>query len=106
VAGGGQCASRPVGQKPGRAAVRQAREWWPGCSTGWRPGGQVDGGSMGVVATCSFSVLWHGEDFYGLGVQGAKVSALLGALPQQRMSPVSQQGPSVSELMQSVSVSQ
>jgi hypothetical protein len=41
--------------------------------------------------TCSFSVSWHGEVFHGLGVQGAKVSALPCALSQP--APASQQGP-------------
>jgi hypothetical protein len=43
--------------------------------------------------TCSFSVLVHGEDFHWLGVQGAEVSALSGALPLSSVSPASQQGP-------------
>jgi hypothetical protein len=48
---------------------------------------------LGLWPACSFIVLWHGEDFHGLGVQGVEVSAVPGALPQPRVSHVSQQGP-------------
>jgi hypothetical protein len=56
--------------------------------------------------TCSLSVSWHGEDFHRLGVQGAKLSTLLGASPRPSVAPESQQGPSFMELTLSVSVSQ
>jgi hypothetical protein len=75
----------------------------------FRAGGQIIGGQMATVwwwqSTCSFSVSWCGEDFQRLGVQGAKVSALLGASPPPSMSPESQQVPWFIELMLSASVS-
>jgi hypothetical protein len=42
--------------------------------------------------TCFLSVTWHGEAFYGLGVQGVKVLILLGVLFLPSVAPVSQQG--------------
>jgi hypothetical protein len=67
-------------------------------------------GPMGQGLVCStsysFSKLWCGEAFHELGVQSADVSALLGALPQPSVSPVSQQSPWFTELMQSAAVSQ
>jgi hypothetical protein len=41
--------------------------------------------------SCFFSVMWHGEALYGLGVQGVEVLILLGALFLPRVSPASQQ---------------
>jgi hypothetical protein len=55
--------------------------------------------------SCSFNVLWYEGAFHMLGVQGAEVSVLPGALPHPRVSPASQQGPWFTELMQSASVS-
>jgi hypothetical protein len=72
---------------------------------GWQVGGQRAGGAeawwasrrasvaWGWQPACFFSVLWHGADFHRLGVQGAEVSALPGALPQPSVSLASQQGP-------------
>jgi membrane protein insertase Oxa1/YidC/SpoIIIJ len=42
--------------------------------------------------SCFLSVTWHGEAFYGLGVQGIKVLILLRALFLPIMAPASQQG--------------
>jgi hypothetical protein len=47
----------------------------------------------GRGSACSLSVSWHGKDLYGLGVQDAKVSTLLGASPLPSVATVSQQGP-------------
>jgi hypothetical protein len=69
----------------------------------WRPRGPV---VWGWQPTSCFSVWWHGEAFQVLGVQGAEVSALPGALLPPSMTPVSQQSPWFMELTQSVSVSQ
>jgi hypothetical protein len=82
-----------------------AGSWWgsgrangpSGQAGGLWPGGPA-GQQWAVVAlewqpTCSFSVLWHGEAFHGLGVQGAEVPGLPCALPQPSVSLVSQQGP-------------
>jgi hypothetical protein len=80
------CAGGPVGRQ------------WPGRMAGWLPAGRQP--------ACSFIVLWHGEAFHGLGVQGAEISAFPCALPQPIMSPVSQQGLWFPELTQSASVSQ
>jgi hypothetical protein len=80
LAGGLAAASLPVGRWAGGrvvgrwASVQEAAAW-------------------GLWPACSFCVLWHGEDFHRLGVQGAKVSALPGALPQPSVSPESQQDP-------------
>jgi hypothetical protein len=83
-------------------------------SGGWRPvclwtggwtGGQVVA-EWGWQPTCSFSVLWCGEDFHKLWVEGVKVSAVPGALPQPSVSPASQQVLWFPELTQSASVSQ
>jgi hypothetical protein len=55
--------------------------------------GQHAGGLVVVMwvwqPACSFIISWHGEDFHGLRVQGAKVSALPGASPLPIVSPVS-----------------
>jgi hypothetical protein len=48
----------------------------------------VSGGSGSPPVFC---VRWHGEAFYGLGVQGVKVLILLGALFPS-VAPASQQG--------------
>jgi hypothetical protein len=64
------------------------------------------GQGFACSAGCSFSKLWHGEDFHELGVQSGDVSALLGALPQPSMSPVSQQSPWFTELTWAAAVSQ
>jgi hypothetical protein len=90
--------------------VSNSLEAWAGggleCWVGGRcPGGPAGQGLVGLlgggpvgqrlVALCgwlptwSFSISWHGEVFHGLGVQGAKVSALSGALPQPSVSPAS-----------------
>jgi hypothetical protein len=45
------------------------------------------------LPTCSLSVLWHGEAFHRLGVQGSQLSALPCALYQPSVSSASQQGP-------------
>jgi hypothetical protein len=42
--------------------------------------------------------MWHGEAFYGLGVQGVEVLILLGALFPLSVAPASQQGLRVTEL--------
>jgi hypothetical protein len=42
--------------------------------------------------TCFLSVTWWGETFYELGVQGADVLILLGALFLPSVPPASQQG--------------
>jgi hypothetical protein len=99
--------------------VWQGGKQWPGCSVCQRTAVwllcEVEAqwacrlltvALCGWQPTCSFSVLWHGEEFHRLGVQGAEISALPGALPQPSLSPVSQQGPWFTELMQSASVSQ
>jgi hypothetical protein len=99
---GGQCPSGleglwgkgPAGQQPGRSAT-------------WCPAGQRHCLLVGRwQPTCSFSVLWHGEAFHSIVIQGTKVSALPCVLPYPSMSPASQQGPWFPELMQSASVSQ
>jgi hypothetical protein len=41
--------------------------------------------------SCFLSVTWHGEAFYGLGVQGIEVLILLDALLLPSVAPVSQQ---------------
>jgi hypothetical protein len=64
-------------------------EWGLACSPGY-----------------SFSISWHGEAFHELGVQGADVSALSGALPQLSVSPAFQQSPWITEVRRSVAVSQ
>jgi hypothetical protein len=81
-----------------RAEAWLASEWWSG------PMGQRTVAAWGLQSACSFSVLWHGEALHRLGVQGAEVSALPCALPQPRVSPVSQHGPSFTELIQSAFV--
>jgi hypothetical protein len=48
--------------------------------------------------------MWHGEAFYGLGVQGVEVLIFLGALFLPRVAPVSQQGFGIKELTLSGSV--
>jgi hypothetical protein len=48
--------------------------------------------------TSFLSVMWCGEAFYGLGVQGVEVLILLGALFLPSVAPVSQQGFGVTEL--------
>jgi hypothetical protein len=42
--------------------------------------------------SCFLSVMWHGEAFYRLGVQGVKVFILFGASFLPCVAPVSQQG--------------
>jgi hypothetical protein len=42
--------------------------------------------------------MWHGEAFYGLGVQGVEVLILLGVLFLQNVAPASQQGFGATEL--------
>jgi hypothetical protein len=56
-----------------------AGSWWLAlvAAWGWQP-------------ACFLSVLWHGEDFHRLGVQGAKVSTLPGASPPPSVAPASQ----------------
>jgi hypothetical protein len=54
--------------------------------------------------SCFLSVMWHGEAFHGLGVQGVKVLILLAALFPPSVTPVSQRGFGVSELMLFASV--
>jgi hypothetical protein len=105
---------RPVARRGGGLAGLQAGR----CAVAWRESraGAWRGGVLvrlqpGTLAgrllpTCSFSVLWHGEAFHGLGAKGAEVLALTVDLPQPSMSPVSQQGPWFRELTQSASVSQ
>jgi hypothetical protein len=66
------------------------------------PMGQV----LACSASCSVSKLWHGEAFHELGVQCAEDSALPCALPQPSVSPASQQCLWLTELTQSVAVSQ
>jgi hypothetical protein len=48
--------------------------------------------------------MWHGEAFYGLGVQGVEVLILLGALFPPRVAPAFQQGFGVTDLVLSGSV--
>jgi hypothetical protein len=38
-------------------------------ASGWQPAAVA---TLGWQPACSLCVLWHGEDFHGLGVQGAK----------------------------------
>jgi hypothetical protein len=45
-----------------------------------------------LAAGSSLSVRWHGEAFYGLGLQGVEVLILLGALFLPSVALVSQQG--------------
>jgi hypothetical protein len=59
---------------------------------GWQASGWLEV-VWGWQPTCSFSILWCGEAFHGVGDQGAKVSALPGASPLPSMSPASQQVP-------------
>jgi hypothetical protein len=59
--------------------------WW------WQPSGFL-------------SVMWHGEAFYRVGVQGIEVLILLGALFLPSMAPASQQGFWLMELTLSASV--
>jgi hypothetical protein len=74
--------------------ARPADVGWVSLWGGGRCAGELVGnGSMGWWPACSFSVLWGGEAFHGLGVQGAEVSALPSALPKPSVSPASQQGP-------------
>jgi hypothetical protein len=40
--------------------------------------------------SCFLSVTWHGEAFYGLGVQGVEVLILLGALFLPSVAPAPQ----------------
>jgi hypothetical protein len=54
----------------------------------------------------SFSKSWSREAFQELGVQSADVSIHPGALPQQSVSPASQQSPWFTELTQSAAMSQ
>jgi hypothetical protein len=61
--------------------------WGLACSTGY-----------------SFSIWWCGEAFHELGVQSTDTSALLGALPQSRVSPASYQRPWITEVRRSVAV--
>jgi hypothetical protein len=42
--------------------------------------------------------MWHGEDFYGLGVQGVEVLIIFGALFPPSVAPASQQSSGVMEL--------
>jgi hypothetical protein len=67
-----------------------ARWHW---AVAWRASGPAGGSGVGWWPACSFSVSWYVEAFHRLGVQGAKVSALPGALPQPRVCPASHQGP-------------
>jgi hypothetical protein len=46
---------------------------------------------MAWESSCFLSVMWHGETFHRLGVQGVKVLILLGALFPPSVAPVSQQ---------------
>jgi hypothetical protein len=56
-----------------------------------------------AAASCFLSVMWRVEAFHGLGVQGVKVSILLGAFFLPSVAPASQQGFGVMELMLSAS---
>jgi hypothetical protein len=49
-----------------------------------RAGGSEISRGLACIPGYSFSIWWLGEDFHELGVQGADVSALPGALPQSR----------------------
>jgi hypothetical protein len=55
--------------------------------------------------SCFLSVMWYGEAFHGLGIQGVKVLTLLGAVFLPSVAPASQQGFGVTELTLSASVS-
>jgi hypothetical protein len=56
-------------------SAKQVWSWHPAA---WEP-------------SCFLSVMWHGEAFHGLGVQGIKVLILLGALFLPSVAPASQQ---------------
>jgi hypothetical protein len=80
----------------GLPKVSQASGWWPEMAAvecGWQP-------------ACSLSVLWLGEAFHGLGVQGAKVSTLPCASLPPTMAPASQPGQWFMELKLSATVLQ
>jgi hypothetical protein len=99
--GGGMMAPQSVGLVGlwGRGlAGQQPGLHCPGRPVRPRPGGLWPG--------CSFSKSWCVEAFHVLRVQGAKVSALPGALPYPSLSPAFQQGSQSMEFMQSVFLSQ
>jgi hypothetical protein len=54
--------------------------------------GGNSGGWWQQLPTCFLSVMWHGEAFYGLGVQGVKVLILLCASFLPSVAPACQQG--------------
>jgi hypothetical protein len=98
-----ESSTRVVAQWACGASAWWAGRWWPGWPVGgalvdqktviWLDRGDLGRPAGGWQPTCSFSVSLCGEAFHKLGVQGAEVSALPGALPQSSVSPASQQGP-------------
>jgi hypothetical protein len=71
--------------------------WFAECLPRKFGAGSGDGSDKGSSPV--FLVLWHGEVFYRLGVQGVKVLILLGALFLPNVAPVFQQDFGVWELM-------